>query len=106
MRTQKATASCEATLAFFCQSSSGSGALQQTATIQDLTALANATFFVEEIVAHINSIIADMSGIFAVNADENVAPMQRGIYTLSGQKLNAAPEKGFYIENGKKYFAK
>ncbi len=81
-------------------------ALQQTATIQDLTALANATFFVEEIVAHINSIIADMSGIFAVNADENVAPMQRGIYTLSGQKLNAAPEKGFYIENGKKYFAK
>ncbi|MCR4915534.1 MAG: hypothetical protein K6A96_07260 [Prevotella sp.] len=81
-------------------------ALQQTATIQDLTALANATFFVEEIVAHIP---AQMDGIRNISTNDNssLRPIQEGIYNLQGVKMNGENlPAGLYIVNGRKVVIK
>lgn len=43
------------------------------------------------------------SGIATVAAERQAAA---GIYTLTGVKLSAAPQKGLYIQNGKKYVVK
>ena len=44
----------------------------------------------------------DPTGIDFITADDSNAP----IYDLSGRRLNEAPEKGIYIQNGKKIMVK
>ena len=49
----------------------------------------------------------DYSGVSTIIEDINAYPStgQQGIYNLNGQRLNAAPDSGIYIENGKKKIA-
>lgn len=81
-------------------------ALQHTETIQELTTLANATFFVEEIVAHI---APAMDGIRSISTEENssLRPIQQGVYNLQGVKMNGENlPAGLYIINGRKVVVK
>lgn len=49
----------------------------------------------------------DYSGVSTIIEDINAYPStgKQGIYNLNGQRLNAAPDSGIYIENGKKKIA-
>lgn len=44
------------------------------------------------------------SGLNGIASDEKSSDNE--IYDLTGRKLNSKPEKGFYIQNGKKYIVK
>lgn len=88
-------------------------ALGTTATVQDLTALANATYFVEETAAILKSELqrlADETGINPLTvAQEGTRAAKQGVYTLTGVRvqgnLQSLP-RGLYIVNGKKVVVK
>lgn len=83
-------------------------ALKATSTIKDLTALANATYFVEQLAAQVQ--IAATAGIENVTVEAaNVRPAVQGVYTITGIKMGKDVQglkPGLYIVNGKKYLVK
>lgn len=85
-------------------------ALKATSTIKDLTALANATYFVEQLAEQVQiAVDAAAAGIEQVIVDNNVRPAVQGVYTITGVKMGKDVQglkPGLYIVNGKKYLVK
>ena len=76
---------------------------------KELTALANATYFVAELAEQLSGVI---TGINTVNSDVVKMNIAKGVYNLNGVKvansiegLNSLPA-GLYIFNNKKYVVK
>ena len=79
-------------------------ALKHTDTIEDLTDLANAVFFIEEIAAKLPS--GEEDAIEGVTVNSNVRSAN-GIYNLQGVRMNGEQlPAGLYIINGKKVVIK
>ena len=81
-------------------------ALAAVSDVKSYTNLINAVYAVEEIAAKIDTYV---TGIKGVSANEEVATVKKGVYTLSGLKVADSLENlksGLYIYNGKKYVVK
>ncbi|MBQ9672843.1 MAG: hypothetical protein IJV34_08325 [Prevotella sp.] len=83
-----------------------------TSTIKDLTALANATYFVEELGKRLAESENHIATSINTVKEPTTVQVAAGVYTLSGVKVAATTEglknlkSGLYIINGKKYVVK